>query len=155
MKTASAYGVLVLVAIVLHLAWERTHVVLYTGYGDLGAPLPVWLYATAGDALYTLFGAGIAVLAGISPTASRAWSVSEYAFLASIGACIAACVEYKAQYLGLWSYTPAMPIIPFTSLGLSPLLQMTLLLPLSLFLMRTLLGRRRQRILGDDRAAPL
>lgn len=145
MKIIFAYGMLVLVAAPLHLVWERAHVVLYTGYGDLGAPLPVWLYATTGDVLYTLLGVVAAALAGISLTSSRAWSVSEYVSLTCIGACIAVLVEYKAQYLGLWAYTPAMPVFPFSGLGVSPLLQMMLLSPLSVLITRALLLRREPR----------
>jgi hypothetical protein len=53
----------------------------------------------------------------------------QYALLALIGLGVAAFVEVKAQLLGRWEYTDAMPLV--FGLGLSPLIQMTVLLPLS------------------------
>jgi hypothetical protein len=50
-------------------------------------------------------------------------------------------VEYKGLMFHRWSYLPSMPIIPFLNVGASPVLQMTILLPLSLFLAYKLLDR--------------
>lgn len=40
----------------------------------------------------------------------------------------------NALLLGKWSYAPTMPLVPYLRVGLMPILQMTLLLPLSFYL---------------------
>lgn len=131
-----SYALLALVAGLLHYAWETSHVGLYTGYGNLGGPLPVTLYATLGDILYT-FLAVIGV--GIFKRDMLWWlsaHMRDFALLAIIGLTIALFVEYKALWLGTWEYLPTMPIIPILNVGLSPIVQMTILLPLSVTIVR-------------------
>jgi len=131
-----SYALLALAAGLLHYAWETSHVGLYTNYGDLGGPLPVTLYATLGDIMYTL----LAVLGVGIFKRDMLWWLSartrDLALLALIGLAIALFVEYKAILLGTWEYLPAMPIIPILNVGLSPIIQMTILLPLSVFLVQ-------------------
>jgi len=130
---ARAYLTLAAVAFLLHIAWEKLHIVLYTGYETLEGVLPVFVLATLGDCLYTLAAvAFIGILRG-----SLVWfmnaSRQDYFLLAVMGFCIALMVEYKAAYLDRWDYTELMPIVPLLNVGLSPVLQMTVLLPLSVF----------------------
>lgn len=121
---------LVLVSCILHLAWERLHMQLYTAYEALEGTLPVYLYATLGDVMYSLVAfAALSILRG-----GRAFQPGriEYALLALFGLAIALFVEQKAHMLNRWEYTEAMPLI--YGFGLSPLLQMTILLPLSVYI---------------------
>lgn len=132
MRTIMAYAALAVISFLLHLIWERLHIVLYTGYEALEGILPVYVFATFGDVLYSLF----AVLAIAAIRRNLLWMngafLIDYAILTSLGLAIAIFVETKAQWLGRWEYTEAMPTIH--GLGLSPLLQMTVLLPLSVYL---------------------
>lgn len=122
-----------LIAFVLHFVWETSHVGLYTGYEHI-TRLPITLYATLGDVAYVL----IAVFAVALFKRSLAWldapSQKDIIFLGTVGLLIALFVEYKGLMLGRWVYTEAMPIIPLLNVGLSPLLQMTMLVPLSVWL---------------------
>lgn len=126
------YAILAFVAFILHLMWERTHIVLYTGYEAMEGALPVYLLATLGDVAYTL---GAVLLISFF-TGCLTWFLraraQAFVGLAVMGLAIALFVEYKALALGRWAYTDAMPMIGV--LGLSPLVQMTVLLPLSVFL---------------------
>ncbi|MDA1169465.1 MAG: hypothetical protein O3A36_03950, partial [bacterium] len=54
--------------------------------------------------------------------------------LAAIGLCIAVGIEWRALLFERWAYTDVMPIIPYLKVGLTPMLQMILLLPLSMYL---------------------
>lgn len=132
MHTIIAYAVLAGVSFLLHLVWEKSHIVLYTGYEALEGALPVFLHATLGDVMYTLL--AVLVLAALKRDIS--WMEKArgkgYALLAAIGFGIAAFVEMKAVALGRWEYTDAMPLV--YGFGLSPLLQMTVLLPLSVYI---------------------
>ncbi len=131
MKGVSFYAVLAVISFLLHLVWERLHIVLYTGYEALEGRLPVFVLAALGDVMYTLLVVALfALLCG-------PWWFSEagkrtYWLLAVCGLGIAIFVEMKAQMHERWEYTDAMPII--AGFGLSPLVQMTVLLPLSVYL---------------------
>jgi len=135
-----SFLVIALVAFVLHYAWESVHLPLYTNYGTLGGLLPIQLYAALGDVLYTLLVfAGVALIKRDAGWMRRARG-GDYVLLSLLGLCIAALVEYKATLLHLWEYTPAMPTV--FGLGLSPLLQMAVLLPLCVYISRGILKKQ-------------
>jgi hypothetical protein len=123
-------ALLVIVSFGLHLVWEFAHYRLYTGYENL-TPLPIYLWATIGDVLYTLaaFALASAFKRGLGWV--REATVSDYLGLAALGFFLALYVEYKAMALQRWVYLPEMPILPMFGVGLSPVLQMVILLPLS------------------------
>ncbi len=121
--TVRYLGGLALVAFVLHLVWEYLHISLYTGYAGLFGNYPVWLVAALGDVLYTLGAVAVLRLVKLD---------TQYPALTAAGLLIAIFVETKALVLGRWAYAPAMPLV--FGLGLSPLLQMTILLPVSVWL---------------------
>ncbi|HXV27202.1 MAG TPA: hypothetical protein VD862_04235 [Candidatus Paceibacterota bacterium] len=138
------YAVLALVTFCIHFVWEQAHVGLYTGYERLGSVVPVTVYATLGDVVYTL--AAVAFVGLVR--GSWSWFVRpgsrDVVALTIAGLGIAVFVEYKAFALGRWAYTEAMPLVG--GLGISPLLQMTLLLPLSVVLTGRILRRMRQKM---------
>ena len=127
--------------LVLHGTWEYLHIALYTGYEVMEGVLPVWVLATLGDLLYTfVICATISLVKGNSVwIRNAAWH--EVFAAALIGFLVALMVEYKGLYLGRWEYLPSMPIVPFLGIGLSPLLQMTLITPLSLLVTKLLAKR--------------
>jgi len=114
---------------------------LYTGYGNLGAPLPLAVWASFGDVFYI---AGT-VLAAAFAKRRLDWfldaSRRDYTMLAVLGFFIAWYVEYKAFAAHTWAYAAAMPVIPGLEIGLSPVLQMMLLLPLSVFVTKFIYER--------------
>jgi len=127
------------VAFALHFVWETLHIPLYTNYGDIGV-LPLALYAALGDVFYTLLAvAGVALYKRDAGWMRRARG-GDYAALALLGLCVAVFVEYKAMLLHLWEYAPVMPTL--FGFGLSPLLQMAVLLPLSAYISRCILKRQ-------------
>ena len=125
-------AILSAVAFILHLIWERLHIQLYTGYEALEGILPVYMLATFGDVMYTL----LAVLVYTLLKRDSRWFLNaravDFACLALIGLGIAIFVEYKAMLLMRWEYLPGMPLI--FGYGLSPLVQMTVLLPTSVYI---------------------
>lgn len=126
-------GLIALTAAVLHLIWENVHVSLYGGYENISA-LPITFYATLGDVAYTI--AAVALVSFLKNTVSwlRALSMWDMLGLALIGTWIALFVEYKALALGKWFYLDTMPMIPILDVGLTPVLQMMILLPLSVWI---------------------
>jgi len=118
-------------AAVFHFIWESLHVGLYTGYSGLSGSLPITVWATIGDVTYVLASVLFLSLVKYEFQWMSAPQWADIAGLAILGAGIALYVEYKALALERWSYLPAMPIIPGLEVGLSPVVQMTLLLPLA------------------------
>lgn len=139
---ALAFALLAANSFLLHFVWEKMHIVLYTNYEALeGGLLPISLLATLGDVMYTLMAVGlVALFKGEVLWFTRA-SARDYAGLALLGIGIALFVEYKAFSFSRWAYTDAMPIIPFFNVGLSPVAQMAILLPLSIMLTTLLITR--------------
>ena len=120
---------LVAVSFVLNLVWEYVHLPLYTGYEQLGSGLPLILWATSGDVLYTVLITAFVLLCSdkVGP-----WRPRQYAALGIGGLVVALLVEYKAMALHKWAYTTAMPTL--LDVGLSPMLQLMILVPLSVFI---------------------
>lgn len=139
MRVLAFFTTLAAVSFVLHYIWEGAHVHLYTNYDGLSGALPITLWATLGDVFYSLFvgGALAAIRKGVGGVEHM--KSAEYAWVALVGLALAISIELRAQWLQLWSYTEAMLIIPVLNIGLSPVLQMTLLLPLSIFFTTLLL----------------
>ena len=73
--------------------------------------------------------------AGALAAGDLGWGVrgrwSNYATAAVLGLAVAALVEHAALTAGRWSYTERMPVVSVLGAGLWPLLQMTLLPPLT------------------------
>ncbi|WP_340123617.1 hypothetical protein [Methylobacter svalbardensis] len=62
------------------------------------------------------------------------WNV--YATAALLGLVCATLVEHAALAAGRWSHTERMPVVPVLAAGLWPLLQMTLLPPLTIWIVQ-------------------
>ena len=140
----SLLAAIAVVAGALHLVWEGMHVSLYGGYETLTS-LPITFYATIGDVGYTIGAVLLAVLFKGNFRWLSAPSMQDLAGLAVTGALIALFVEYKALALGRWFYLDAMPMIPVLNVGLTPVVQMMVLLPLSVWVVamifRGIVGR--------------
>ena len=134
MKNIIAYGLLCVFSFFLHFIWELLHQPLYAAHDALGHGVPLALWAAGGDVMYTLF--IVCTLAIFEKGIS--WmlyaSLMDYASCSGLGFFVALFVEYKAFWFHLWSYAPAMPIIPIFAVGLSPVLQMMMLTPLCIYL---------------------
>lgn len=59
--------------------------------------------------------------------AARAPRSIGYTLVAGAGALSAMLVEWRALHDARWTYAPAMPVIPIIHVGLSPILQMTII----------------------------
>ncbi len=55
-----------------------------------------------------------------------------YVFMALFGATCAMAIEFAALSLGIWSYETSMPSVPFLNIGILPLIQLSVLMPLAL-----------------------
>ena len=126
--------ILIAVAFLFHIIWENAQATLFAGYSSFGQHFPICFLGTIGDVIFT-----VAVYLGISLLKNDfGWiarlNKKDILVLAAVGFFFALGIEWRAILFDQWSYTNAMPIIPYLRVGLTPILQMTLLLPLSFYL---------------------
>lgn len=94
--------------------------------------------ATLGDVVITLAICGIGALAAGDLRWGTRGSWNVYLATAFLGGLCAAALEWFAQATGRWTYNANMPIVPGLKLGLWPLIQLTVLTPLSFAIARFL-----------------
>ena len=122
-----------IIALALNLIWEHFHFKLYDC--SIGCtvntfsflPLPLLVRASFFDAFFItgiyLFIAAIhRSLAWIS-----SWQTLDTMLITGIAMTVASVIERNAITTHKWAYAPAMPIVPFLEVGLSPFLQLALL----------------------------
>ncbi len=77
------------------------------------------------------------VTIGIYKLLSRFYSANQkvfYLFAAALGTLCAVFFERFAFHFGLWTYSELMPIVPILKVGLLPFVQLTLLVPMAIWL---------------------
>lgn len=126
----------------LHLIWENTQAPLFAGYQNFWQHFWICLPATAGDTLFTLVVYGVGVAATKNPRWIARLAPPRVVGLAALGALAAVANERLALSAGRWGYTPAMPLLPNLAVGLTPVLQMAILLPLTFWLTGRYLRRQ-------------
>jgi hypothetical protein len=123
--------------------WEMAQMSAYveTAGDSWKSTLGLCTLAAVGDVAISLgVYAAVALAAGDLGWGLRGhWN--NYAIAAVLGLASAALVEHAALAVGRWSYTERMPIVPGLGAGLWPLLQMTLLPPLTFLFARWWPGR--------------
>lgn len=136
------FASMVLVGFVLNEIWEMAQMYAYTimTADSWSSTLALCTQATLGD---------VGIVLGIYATNALAtgdldwglrgrWNI--YAAMAVQGLVYATLLEHAALSSGQWSYTEQMPIVPVLAAGLWPLLQMTLLPPLTVWIARCWAG---------------
>jgi hypothetical protein len=133
---ARPLGRLLAVALPLYFAWEMAQAPFFTG-------MPAgWVRATLMCAQATL-GDGVLVaavaIAGALLYRDRRWFVPpapvRYVGAVVVGAALQIAVEWVMVYrLDRWGYASNQPILPVVGLGILPVLQPIILLPLTFWL---------------------
>lgn len=149
------FGLLSAAALVLNWLWEMAQMPAYAemaGRPWLDTLLPC-TRASLGDVALTLAVCGIgALISGRWLWAAQGtWNV--YAGAALLGAILGAATECRLLASGRWSYTGRMPVVPVLGVGLWPLLQLTLLTPIALWIAGRLTGAATARPSAAGRQA--
>jgi len=107
------------ISFILNLIWENLHSVLYADY--MGGKITEFILLRAA----LVDGVIIAIITLpfiFSPLFKKqSWLIILIGFIVSV------FIEHYALGTGRWAYNTLMPIIPFLSLGLTPILQLGLL----------------------------
>jgi len=120
-------------AFLLNLAWEVPHSLLYKTTTEMPVKeyVPRILQAAAGDIIMVLI---IFLIISLF-NKSFQWEINKKNnLLISIisGIIISTAFELYSLSTDRFAYLPAMPLIPFTTIGLTPVLQM-IIMPLFIF----------------------
>lgn len=123
---------LILVALPLYFGWEMLQAPAFTGMPH------EWLAATGVCALATLGDAVIVlVLFGVGAVTFREtqWFLpprpGRYAVVVGVGVVVQVGVEWAMVHgFGRWGYASVQPVIPWLEVGVVPVLQPVVLLPL-------------------------
>ncbi len=125
---------------IFNFIWEMSQVIFYKPHfsGTLDLIL-VHLRATVGDAILSLI---IYALMSLIVRDTR-WilksTVWSFILISFFGFIFAVAIEKYALLTGRWEYSELMFIVPIIKVGLSPVLQLTILTPLVTFITRKII----------------
>ena len=137
------FAATVLASFILNEIWEMAQMSAYveTAGDSWKSTLGLCTLAAVGDAglITGIYGAGALAAGDLGWGLRGHWD--NYAIAAVLGLACTALVEHAALAAGWWSYTERMPVVSGLGAGLWPLLQMTLLPPLTFLFARWWAGR--------------
>lgn len=134
MKIGKQIIYLSLIAFLLHVIWENAQAPLFQGYTSFSDHFSICFFGTVGDVAITLFVFTLIALLKNDFNWIARLNKKDIVILAIIGFFVAVGIEWRALLFDRWAYADAMPIIPYLKVGLTPILQMILLLPFSIYL---------------------
>lgn len=133
----------------LHFAWEWAQCRPYFVHGSVPSTASAMLMASGGDVILTELLYFALALARGPRWPLAAWSWRTWVAILMLSSLTAVGIELFALATGRWTYTPNAPRLPGTPLSLLPILQLILVVPGSLQLVRALAAardiRRRRR----------
>lgn len=134
-STALRIAVIAAIAFILNWLWEMLQMPAYQemAHRSWAETARICTIATLGDVAATLGVYGIGALAARDPRWGLRDNWHVYGTAAILGAGIATGIEWHAMSEGAWSYTDLMPMVPLLDVGLLPWLQLTILIPASLW----------------------
>ena len=137
------FATTVLASFVLNEIWEMAQMSTYveTAKHSWASTLSLCTSAAVGDVGIILGIYAACALAAADPGWGLRGRWNIYATTAVLGLAFAVLVEHAALAAGRWSYTERMPVVSVLGAGLWPLLQMTLLPPLTFLFARWLADR--------------
>ena len=137
------FAATVLTGFVFNEIWEMAQMSAYveTAGRPWTSTLGLCTQAAVGDVgiLLGIYAAVALATGGLGWGLRARWN--RYAVAGFLGLAYSALVELAALAAGRWSYSARMPVVPGLGAGLWPLLQMTLLPPLTFWLARGWAGR--------------
>ena len=125
----------VLAAFALNLVWENGQGFLFAGYAGPLRHFWTCFVGTLGDLVIVAAIYGAVALLWRDPAWYRRMSMGQVGCAVVLGIAIAVAIEARALASGRWAYD-GMPLVPFTGIGLVPVLQMVILPSLTFAIMR-------------------
>jgi hypothetical protein len=126
-------------AFILNLAWEVAHSLLYSWDPVISSYIPFISFMALKDAMWVI----IFYLATAFVFKDIFWfqiKKNGWLLISLLGFAFSVVIEWQALATGRWQYGDYMPIVPLLGVGLTPILQMTFLPALSVFLSKKVFG---------------
>lgn len=125
---------IIFLGFLMNLAWEVGHSLLYAWDPPISSYIPHILFISVKDTLVIL--ALYWLLALVYKKSDWIFDInkSDYLFAMFLGLMYALAIEIHATQTGRWQYNELMPLIPILNIGITPLLQMAILPPLTFYL---------------------
>lgn len=133
MLKAAALGIFA--AFALNLIWENAQASLFRGYAGFAQHFWTCFVGMLGDLVIVASIYGAVALLWRDPAWYRRMNAGQVGCAAVVGIAIAVAIEARALASGRWA-CDGMPLVPFTGIGLVPVLQMAVLPPLIFAIMR-------------------
>ena len=118
---------IIVISFILNFVWEMVQMPLYENFSFSGTTTILCLLASLGDAVMIL----IIYFIGSALFKSYSWfcrlNLKTIIYIALAGLVLSVSGELIALNLNLWNYSSSMSKLFFTSIGLSPVLQMVTL----------------------------
>lgn len=125
------------VGFILNLIWENAQAPLYKGFTDFQTHLIICFWASLLDAAIVLLLAFIVSFWREDSDWITCMKWDGAVVLMIFGGILAGIFEVLALEFEVWEYSSKMPLVPFFFVGLTPLLQMIILPPLTIYLTGT------------------
>jgi uncharacterized membrane protein len=125
---------LFIIAAAINWPWEMLQMPGYQemAYGSWSETAWMCFRASLGDGLITVIVYSLTVLVRRALYKENSMMrMQTFASLAILGAIVAVVIEKLALSVGRWSYSNVMPVMPILEVGLLPLLQLIILIPLA------------------------
>lgn len=116
-----------ILAFLLNLAWELLQGPLYSGYSYNAQHISFCALASVADAIMVILFYFVLGLIFKDALWIRKLTFTRILVLMLVGGTGAFLSEARHVMVGSWVYADSMPIIPFTKVGLSPILQFMIL----------------------------
>jgi len=118
----------------LNFTWENLQAPLYQGYGGFWNHVSICSLASLGDAVAIVIGYLLVRLVTKRIAWFKYFRLSEQVLFLLFTLSLAYVVEWVALSQKLWAYTPSMPLVLNTHIGLLPFIQLAVTGALSLYI---------------------
>ena len=115
------------ISFLLNVVWENLQAPLYQGYSNFWQHLPICSIASLGDVLIILLLYFILAIFNKDIYWITKMSKIDILTVIFLGMLVAVGIEKWALDIARWHYASSMPLIPYTNVGLFPILQMAIL----------------------------
>lgn len=133
---------------ITNLVWENAQAPLYEGYESFSQHFVFCLAASAVDGAIVVLLYVLVFLIRKNMFWLLHSDMKDVGIIVIFGALTAIVFEIVALKNGLWNYTKDMPLV--FGLGLIPLMQLSILPALSIYLLKTIIQKKNKKLLRNN-----
>ncbi|GAA0178297.1 hypothetical protein SH2C18_13720 [Clostridium sediminicola] len=127
--------IITIISFIFHSIWEYWACTIFYGMDTTVLTSPLMWSAIFGDIMTTII---LYLLLSLTNKSFNwiinKWQLKEYIIIILYSLFLSFYFEISALYTGRWSYSNNMPLLPSTNIGIIPVIQFLILLPLTLYI---------------------